>query len=146
MQYNLVEAIWFLPKDDVYGTWPSSGEIDLVKSRGNRELMQNGVNIGVEQIASTLHYGPYRGQNAWPNAHFNRNALPGNGWNNEFHRYQMEWTPEKITFSIDDIETGTIKAGKGFWSRGGFNTSLPGTENPWRLGTTMAPFDQEVSW
>lgn len=42
------------------------------------------------------------------------------------------------------METGSIKAGTGFWARGGFETSAPGTSNPWRLAATnMAPFDQE---
>lgn len=50
---------------------------------------------------------------------------------------------EKIIFSVDDVETGTIKAGSGFWSRGGFNLTAPNTSNPWRLTSNMAPFDQE---
>lgn len=58
----------------------------------------------------------------------------------------MEWSPERITFSIDDVETGTvsIESPAGFWNRGNFNTTAPGTENPWRGGTPIAPFDQEV--
>lgn len=86
-------AIWFMPKDNVYGTWPSSGEIDLVESRGNRDYVQKSVNIGTEQISSTLHYGPYAKLNAYETTHFNRNSVPGNGWGNDIHRYQMEWTP-----------------------------------------------------
>lgn len=50
---------------------------------------------------------------------------------------------EKIIFSVDDVETGTIKAGSGFWSRGSFNLTAPNTSNPWRLASNMAPFDQE---
>lgn len=53
-------------------------------------------------------------------------------------------TPDKIVFSVDDIEIGIIKAGTGFWTRGAFDTIAPGISNPWRLSTTnMAPFDQE---
>lgn len=33
---------------------------------------------------------------------------------------------EKITFSVDDVETGAIKAGSGLWSRGGFDINAPG--------------------
>lgn len=51
---------------------------------------------------------------------------------------------EYIIFSVDDVETGTIKVGQGFWTRGGFDAKAPGTDNPWRLATPMAPFDQEV--
>lgn len=49
-------AIWMMPRHNYYGTWPASGEIDLVESRGNSRLVQNGVNIGVEQAGSTLHW------------------------------------------------------------------------------------------
>lgn len=45
---------------------------------------------------------------------------------------------------MDDVETGSLKAGAGFWNRGTFNLSAPGSVNPWRLATNMAPFDQEV--
>lgn len=49
-------AIWMLPKHNAYGLWPASGEIDLVEARGNLRYMQKGVNIGVEQAGSTLHW------------------------------------------------------------------------------------------
>lgn len=136
-------ALWLLPKRNAYGTWPASGEIDLMESRGNRDLLQNGVNIGTEQMGSTLHFGPDPNMNGWPTAHFSRNTAPGNGWNNDFHRYQMVWTPEGITFSVDDVETGSIPVGDGFWNRGGFGVAEPTRENPWRTGTIMAPFDEE---
>lgn len=164
-------AIWLMPRDNAYGTWPASGEIDLVEARGNRELLQNGLNVGGEQLQQTLHFGPYPGAAAasaaaatsggagdghtgtgGPAAHqaasFVRSAKPaGTAWSSDVHRYQLEWTPEKITFSVDDVETGTIAATKGFWARGGFEGALPGADNPWRLaGTPMAPFDQEVRW
>ena len=54
--FYIITAIWLLPRHNAYGTWPASGEIDLVESRGNARLMQNGVNIGVEQAGSTLHW------------------------------------------------------------------------------------------
>lgn len=83
----------------MYGAWPSSGEIDLVESRGNRELLQDGVNIGQEQIASTLHFGPYAESDAYQTAKFERNSLPGKAsWPNDLHRYQMEWTPGRREF------------------------------------------------
>lgn len=48
-------AIWLMPAYNTYGTWPASGEIDLVESRGNRDMTFNGVNIGAQvRYASTL--------------------------------------------------------------------------------------------
>jgi len=133
-------ALWLMPKRNEYGTWPVSGEIDLMESRGNLNLIQNGENIGAEHVGQTLHFGPYVTLNAWDTATFARKQ-PGNPFSNDFHRYQMEWTPNYIRFLIDDIETGVV--GPGFWDRGGFAQRAPGTENPWRFASPMAPFDQE---
>jgi hypothetical protein len=33
-----------------YGSWPASGEIDIMESRGNLDLTMDGKNIGVEQV------------------------------------------------------------------------------------------------
>lgn len=114
-----------------------------MESRGNRNLLQNGVNIGVEQVGSTLHFGPNPDFNGYPTAHHTRNTAPGNGFNNGFHRYQLEWTPDRITFKVDDVETGTILADSGFWNRARFSENAPGLQNPWVHGEIMAPFDQE---
>lgn len=94
----LSSVIAFVPKDNVYGSWPTSGEIELVQTKGNREMIQNGVNIGSEQVSSMLHYGPYASLDGWQSAQFSRNSKSGNGFNNEFHRYQMEWTPGTYNF------------------------------------------------
>lgn len=96
----LSSVISFVPKDNAYGTWPASGEIELVQSKGNREMIQNGVNIGSEQVNSVLHFGPYAALDGGQSAQFSRNSKPGNGFNNDFHRYQMEWTPGACTMRV----------------------------------------------
>uniref|UniRef100_A0A7G3ACI8 Putative beta-13-glucan-binding protein-like isoform x4 n=1 Tax=Lutzomyia longipalpis TaxID=7200 RepID=A0A7G3ACI8_LUTLO len=136
-------AIWLMPKYNVYGTWPASGEIDLLEARGNRNLVQNGVNIGVEQVGSTLHFGPYPALNGANVTHFRRNSAAGNGFNRGFHRYQLEWSPQSIRFYVDGQQIGMVNASTGFWAKGDFARKAPGTDNPWRYGSTMAPFDQE---
>lgn len=134
-------AIWLMPAYNTYGTWPASGEIDLVESRGNRNMLNNGVNIGTQEAASTLHYGPYPALNGWERAHWVRRN--SGGYDREFHRYQLEWTPDFLRFSIDDVELGRVTPGNGgFWQYGGFNSN-PNIENPWRYGSKMAPFDQK---
>ncbi|XP_037961545.2 beta-1,3-glucan-binding protein [Plutella xylostella] len=133
-------AIWLMPAHNVYGTWPASGEIDLVESRGNRDMYNGGVHIGTHEAGSTLHYGPYPELNGWERAHWERRN--NRGYNAEFHRYQLEWTPDFIKFSIDDVELGRVSPGAGgFWQHGGFNSH--NVENPWRYGSKMAPFDQK---
>lgn len=134
-------ALWLMPKRNVYGSWPSSGEIDLMESRGNRHLFDgNNVNVGVEQVGSTLHFGTRPGVNGWPTATSTFNQVPG--FNENFHRFRMVWTNESITFFVDDTQTSFVAADEGFWKRGGFDES--GRANPWQHSSSlMAPFDQE---
>ncbi|XP_049779843.1 beta-1,3-glucan-binding protein-like [Schistocerca cancellata] len=137
-------AIWLLPRNNKYGGWPASGEIDLMESRGNLGLTVNNVNIGAEQVSSTLHFGPYYPVDAYQAASFSQNSAAGQGYDKDFHSYQLEWTPDYIKFSIDGTEIGTVTpTDEGFWAYGGFNTNVPTAENPWRYATKMAPFDQE---
>ncbi|CAG9560383.1 unnamed protein product [Danaus chrysippus] len=134
-------AIWLMPAYNSYGTWPASGEIDLVESRGNRNMIQNGLHIGTQEAGSTLHFGPYPDWNGWETAHWVRRNQ--GGYDYDFHRYQLEWTPDFIKFSIDDVELGRVAPGnKGFWEYGGFSKN-PNVLNPWRYGSKMAPFDQK---
>jgi beta-glucanase (GH16 family) len=128
-----------MPKANVYGTWPSSGEIDLMESRGNRRLFDGNTNVGVEQVGHTLHFGPRADMSAWPTAH--STAQYFKGFNSDFHTYKLVWTNESITFMIDDVQTGFVEGGEGFWNRGGFNET--GRDNPWQRSSNMAPFDQE---
>jgi beta-glucanase (GH16 family) len=51
---TLSTAIWMMPQNNKYGGWPMSGEIDIMESRGNRNLEENGKNIGVEQVCLLL--------------------------------------------------------------------------------------------
>ncbi|KAG9618885.1 putative beta-1,3-glucan-binding protein, partial [Aureobasidium melanogenum] len=55
-------AIWMLPKDDVYGAWPRSGEIDIMESRGNNHTYAQG---GNNVMSSTLHWGPNSANDGW---------------------------------------------------------------------------------
>jgi len=132
-------AIWMLPTASKYGNWPRSGEIDIMESRGNRDLRNGGAQIGVQQSASTLHWGPDPAHNKFMSTHYEKNF--NQGLNQAFHRYQVEWTPEHIKFSIDDVQIGIVTppAG-GFWQLG--NLDQTGQPNPW-TNSKMAPFDQD---
>lgn len=133
-------ALWMMPKESVYGSWPASGEIDIMELRGNRALFADGKNVGNEHAACTIHYGPTSNvKNHWPNAHHTKNRSPG--YNEDFHLYKLTWSPTEINFFIDDEIVGTVEGQDGFWKKGGFEGS--GLPNPWEEGGLMAPFDQE---
>lgn len=131
--------MWLVPTYFQYG---QSGAIGVVESRGNENLIQNGTNIGTEQIQQFIEYTPLAGWFRKKNIEFFKlNKKPG--WNKQFHRYQVEWTPDHIIFSVDDIITKQIEPENGFWKRGKFDKQFPGVDNTWETGTNMAPFDEE---
>ncbi|XP_060532734.1 beta-1,3-glucan-binding protein-like [Cylas formicarius] len=132
-------AIWMLPRYNQYGSWPASGEIDILESRGNKNLVLNGVNIGTEQVSSTLHWGPNYYYNRYQQTHFEKNSAQG--YDTDFHKYQVEWTPDNIAFSVDGVEIGNVKPEDNFWNYGNLQNS--NLDNPWKAGSKMAPFDQE---
>lgn len=128
-----------MPRYNAYGGWPTSGEIDIVESRGNRNLMLNGQQIGTQLMGSTLHWGPDWAHNGYPHTHWEkRNAA---GFDTAFHTYEVVWTPTNINFYVDGEHVGgvTPPAG-GLWELGGWGNSL---FNPWQSEGLMAPFDQE---
>jgi hypothetical protein len=137
-------AIWMLPRYNSYGTWPASGEIDIMESRGNRKLFNpQGVNIGSEQISYTLHYGPYWPYNGYEKTHYETQSPVDQGYDRDFHVYGIEWTNAHLKFFLDGAEVGSVvpPAG-GFWELGEFPNDV---ENPWvgAENPRMAPFDSE---
>lgn len=113
-------AIWLLPTYLRYGSWPRSGEIDFLESRGNVNMTNKGdnVQIGVQQVLSTLHFGPKWNMDAYETSTYSRNNATG--YDKDFHKYNFVWDQNGIQFVLDGVELGFVKVGDGFWARGGF--------------------------
>lgn len=127
-----------MPTRSKYGGWPRSGEIDLLESRGNLNLVDwQGNQIGTQQVSSTLHFGPRWDQNGYNTASYTRNNVTG--YNNDFHKYELIWTESGIQFLVDGTVIGFVANEHGFWERGRFVG-----QNIWSSGSKMAPFDDEV--
>ncbi|KAH9525442.1 Beta-1,3-glucan-binding protein [Bulinus truncatus] len=147
-------AIWLLPRWNAYGTWPASGEIDIVESRGESETSTPDGNLhykddkgqpaGLESMGSTLHFGPFVEANQWPKAHASIVASSGT-FADSFHKYQLDWDDKSIRFTVDGTEILNVTPQQGgFWEFGDFqNTGQSKWDNPWAAGGHMAPFDQE---
>ncbi|MDY6324711.1 MAG: family 16 glycosylhydrolase [Catonella sp.] len=95
---GLWTAFWMMPAHDVYGTWASSGEIDIIEARGRN----------TNSVDGTIHYGA-----TWPNNKSNGgslntdNSIDGkDSWPDfstaDFHTYAVEWTPGQIIWYVDD--------------------------------------------
>lgn len=81
-------AIWMLPTVNQYGSWPTSGEIDIM------EYVVQDPNI----IHGTLHTGRFN--------HLKGNqrgfSQPLPDVSNTFHKYTVEWLPDQIRFYFND--------------------------------------------
>ncbi|GFF42386.1 beta-1,3-glucan-binding protein [Aspergillus lentulus] len=83
-----------MPRDSVYGPWPSSGEIDIAESRGNdAERYPSGRNI----ISSSMHWGTTYDKDAY--------LLSMGEWGSKrtkysdgLHTFGLEWS-EKYLFT-----------------------------------------------
>ena len=131
-------AIWMLPEDAAYGTWPVSGEIDIMESRGNAPSYPAG---GNNQYASTLHWGPDWANNKYTLTHAVYNSPTSLA--SDFHIYGLYWDQNKLYTYIDNPTNVVLNVDftqQSFWQRGNFP---PTFNNPWAGRPNSAPFDQE---
>ena len=129
-------AIWMLPTDNQYGTWPASGEIDIMESRGNAPGYSYG---GYDTFGSTLHFGPYSLEDPWYLAH---QTLSGIDLTADFHVYGFVWNETYMGTYFDDESKPVLSfpINQSFWSLGGWQT--PPWNNPWSGRGNNAPFDR----
>jgi hypothetical protein len=91
-------AIWMMPEDDVYGSWPMSGEIDIAESRGNSP---ENYTDGRNSIISALHWGPSPETDAfWRTS--GKHNLRRTDYSENFHTYGLEWTKDYLFMYIDN--------------------------------------------
>lgn len=97
-------AIWMLPRENQYGGWPRSGEIDIMEHVGYEP----------DSVFGTVHTEAYNhsigtqrgGQIYLPDAE------------TAFHTYAIDWTTDQIDFWVDDQKYFTFqneKSGSEAW-------------------------------
>jgi len=137
-------AFWLMPTNEVYGSWPRSGEIDVIEMMGNKGYYCNGEERGRKCTASTLHWGPSWDQDPYEKTH-DGECITGeknSDYSTDFHKFTLEWSESGIQTYIDDKlvlnastpENGYFEFGKPW------NT---GSDDPWANSSLNAPFDQE---
>lgn len=85
---GLWPAFWMMPKDSEYGTWASSGELDIMEVRGRLP----------GEVDGTIHFGKQ-----WPNnksAGASYHFKAGTDITDE-HVYAVEWEPGEIRWYVD---------------------------------------------
>ena len=116
---SLWPAIWMLPAENVYGTWPNSGELDIMEGWGSDP----------SRICGTIHYG-----NPWPNNTYRTQEykFPAGTSTEDWHVYSVEWENDAIRWYVD----GRLYHEESNWMAD-LNPYFPDTPE------TAFPFDQE---
>jgi len=83
-------ALWLMPNRDNYGTWPRSGEIDV---------MEYAQNFWGTKAYGTCHCLAGSGGNAPANA-----GVDVKPADKKWHNYGVLWTEDKITWIYDGVE------------------------------------------
>jgi beta-glucanase (GH16 family) len=114
-------AIWMLPQTEKYGTWPNSGEIDIMEN-WNRGWDQNA-------IFGTLHTQPFNGAGGKQGRTEINNPLPSAS----FHVYAAEWYTDQIKFFVDDKLYYTY-----YNQQLDYNVAFPFIDNPFHFILNIA--------
>ena len=88
-------AFWLLPQNNVYGNWPTSGEIDLMEMVGHE----------ANKVYGTLHYGPGPGSTSISRGY----TLPAGVFNDEFHVFSLEWKADLLKIYVDNNLFSTVQ-------------------------------------
>ena len=110
---GFLPAFWMMSDDESYGTWPKSGEIDIMEILGS----------DTDRLYGTLHYGNPHQQNQ------GIYDLASGDFASEYHVFAIEWEPGEIRWYCD----GDMYYSTNFWY-----SAMDGQDpNPY-----PAPFDQ----
>lgn len=110
---GFLPAFWMMSDDESCGTWPKSGEIDIMEILGS----------DTDTLYGTLHYGNPHRQNQ------GIYDLPSGDFASEYHVFAIEWEPGEIRWYCDDVM---------YYSTGYWYSAMDGQEpNPY-----PAPFNQ----
>ncbi|TDL32009.1 glycosyl hydrolase family protein [Jeotgalibacillus sp. S-D1] len=82
-------ALWMLPNDEVYGSWASSGEIDVMEARGRVPGTTSGA----------LHFGGEWPQNTYLSGE--QNFEDGGRIDTDYHVYSLIWEEDAISWYVD---------------------------------------------
>jgi beta-glucanase (GH16 family) len=86
---GLWPAIWMLPSQEEYGSWPSSGEIDIMENLGDIS----------KTVYGTLHYADDAANAVQIGAEY---TLLEGKFSDEFHIFRLDWDPDEIRWYVDN--------------------------------------------
>ena len=106
-------GFWMSPDKPTYGSWPRSGEIDIVETKGSN----------LDYAAADAHWG----LSAYNKKHAQGKDLPaGFKDTTQWHTYGVKWTEGKLEYYIDGVKFHTVN----------------GFDQPNAANAPYGPFDQ----
>jgi len=110
-----------MPQDSLYGSWPKSGESDIVESRGNDPETYSG---GRDTASSALHWGLDFNTDMFLQT-TNKRYQRRTDYTKDFHTFGLEWSEDYLYTYIDNrllqvVSVGFGASGGNMWARGGF--------------------------
>jgi beta-glucanase (GH16 family) len=103
-------AIWMLPSDNAYGTWPASGEIDIMEHVG----------YDLNKIHSSVHTSSY---NHTRGTQKTATKVLADA-TDSFHVYRVDWTPYAVKSYIDNTPYFEFKNENSGFAAWPFNKSF----------------------
>lgn len=120
---GLWPAVWMMPQNSTYGSWPTSGEIDMLESTGqNTKLVQGSLHSGADANSNYTQTQTYQGSGKEP-AGFSTV---------DWHTYDVEW----------DAGTASSQATFKFFVDGTLYNTIHGGWYVPAGGSSSAPFDK----
>lgn len=102
-------AIWMMPRDDFYGFWPRSGEIDIMEY----------VASDYRYVHFSQHSYVYTNENG-ANKHKTTKSYCPTAYT-EFHTFGLAWTPETMIWYLDGVQKFKVNNVEHLWNTWPFN-------------------------
>lgn len=117
---GLWPAIWMMPSRSVYGTWPLSGEIDLMENVGwepgvvwhsvlggafdlrPRDFLSAATPSERDAVTAQVRASIHTAKNHRRRGNHNRRVSGVKDAHAAFHVYSCDWTPDSLEFYVDD--------------------------------------------
>ncbi len=84
-------AIWMMPENSIYGSWPYSGEIDIMEHLNFDDFIYQTVHSEYIDVYQEKNNPPYS------------NTVKCNV--DEFNTFGLEWYPDSLVFLLNDVRT-----------------------------------------
>lgn len=142
-------AFWMMPTDSFYGSWPKSGEIDIMEAVNLK--VKNAEGVTEANVHGTLHYGRDFPNNLNSGKAY---ALPeGKNPADDFHTYAIEWQEGEIRWYVDgylyatqrqsEVRYNAKQQAVGLKHRGWFAEYFDQGTGEKEIHYDAAPFDQK---